>query len=225
MTHEEIGLEELRAGWAARRGSADDCPADEVLWAAARGEAAAGLARQVAAHLAGCAACTDGWRLARDLGPAPLPAREAGAAFLPGAGRARRATMGWWALSAAAAAAMVALLALEVTDRLRPRSAAPAMRAPEAAGIQSMLPTEKPLVRGDCLLRWSGPAGARYDLRVARVDLTPLVDARSIEATEYRVPAESLAGLPPGARIIWQVKGTLPDGTPLPPATFVATLE
>jgi hypothetical protein len=215
VTHEEIGLDDLRAAWAARRGAADDCPADEALWEAARGEAGAAAARRVALHLSRCPACTDGWRLARDLGTTPLPARAA---------RAGGPTLGWWALAAAAGVATVALMSLEVADRVRPPSA-PAVRAPEAAAVRSMLPPGEPLARADCVLRWSGPEHARYDVRVAREDLALLASALALEATEYRVPPESLADLPPGARIVWQVKGTLPDGAPLAPATFVATLE
>jgi len=221
MTNDEIGLDDLRTAWAARRGAADDCPADEALWAAARGEAGAEAVRRVALHLAGCAACTDGWRLARDLDAPPLPARAARTAGVAFAGAT---TMRWWVLSAAAAAVMVALLGYEVMDRLRPRSAM-AVRAPEAAAIRSMLPPGQPLARADCVLRWSGPAGARYDLRVAREDLSLVSSARALAATEYRVPPERLADLPPGAQIVWQIQGTLADGTPLTPATFVATLE
>jgi len=215
VTKDEIGLDDLRAAWDVRRGAADDCPNDEALWAAARGKAGGKAVRRVALHLAGCAACTDAWRLARDLGATPQPALAV---------RAGEGTLRWWALAAAAAAATMALLAIEVADRVRPLSV-PAMRAPEAPAIRSLLPQGEPLDREDCVLRWSGPEGARYDVRVAREDLTLLASARSLESTEYQVLAEKFADLPPGARIIWQVKATLPDGAPLPTATFVATLE
>jgi len=210
-----MSLDPLREAWAARSGGGHDCPADDLLWAAARGEAGAEAARRVALHLAGCAVCTGGWRLARDLGGMALGGTErtAGAA-------SRR----WWALSAAAAALMVALVSIEIVDRIPPRSTS-VRRGGGDGVIRSLLPPERPLSRGECVLRWSGPAGARYDVRVAREDLTPVAEARSLQAPEYRVPPDPLAALPPGTRLIWQVKGTSGDGAPLPVATFVVTLE
>ena len=90
----------------------------------------------------------------------------------------------------------------------------------DARTIRSLLPADQPVTRENCVLRWEGPAGSRYDVRVATDDLDVLAEAYGLEAGELVVPPESLADLPAGAEIVWQVHAELPDGTRLASAAF-----
>src|SRR5436853_381237 len=76
------------------------------------------------------------------------------------------------------------------------------------------------------VLRWSPLAGAvAYDVQVSTEDLRAVVAAKGQTATEYRVPESALAGLPPGARLLWQVDAVRPDGTHENSPTFVTPLK
>ena len=52
-----------------------------------------------------------------------------------------------------------------------------------------------------------------------------LATARDQPKAEYRVPAAALAGLPPGARLLWQVDAVYPDGSRRTSPTFTATVQ
>ena len=70
------------------------------------------------------------------------------------------------------------------------------------------------LPRANCRLAWtSAGEGATYRLRVATESLDLLAAVPDLETTEHVVPESSLADLPPGAWIVWQVEATLPDGS------------
>jgi hypothetical protein len=101
----------------------------------------------------------------------------------------------------------------------------PAYRAQPGESITSLVPEGTVLPRARCLLRWSGPAGARYDLLVATSDMRPLVRVPRLEASEYLVAAGALAALPAGTRLLWQVEADLPDGSRLPSRTFAFMLD
>ena len=200
---------EALAGQAGDSGPA--CPTDDRIWAAARGELSTGETRALLDHTAGCAACLEAWRLAREV-----------ASAAPEAARARRASpsrAGWWV---AAAAAIVAAVALGVfLPGWRSTAPEPAMRAGEAVAIRPMVPPDAELPRNGITLRWSAAhEGARYHVRVTSETLDPLYEARELSDPEARVPPERLDGVAEGERLLWRVEAILPDGTRLDSPTF-----
>jgi hypothetical protein len=220
MTLDDPGLERLRAAFAA---SAEDaapgasCPEPELLLSARRFELPPEAVRSLVAHTAACGACAEAWRLAGEVIPLlPQPA------VVPGPSRSRPWWGGWASALAAAAVLVVALGAL-LGER---RGPAPGYRRGAAPVLRSLVPEDRPLPRQACVLRWSpGPAGSRYSVDVARDDLTPIAAARGLDATEYRVPPESLSGLPKGATLLWRVEAALAGGGRLESVTFLAKLE
>jgi hypothetical protein len=186
-----------------------DCPDPERIFAAVRGELEATGVRALLDHVAGCGSCAEDWRLARELMES-VPAAPARPARRPG---------GWAALPAAAAvvAAVSALL-------LGPNSSP--YRDGNVVAIRSLLEESRPLTRRSLVLRWTpGPKGSRYDVLVATSALAPLFSARGLEVPELAVPEQALAGLPKGAKLLWRVEATLPEGVRAASATFVARID
>ena len=200
------------------------CPEPERLWDAVRGALPPVAAREVGLHVVSCPVCAEAWRVARDLESeigAELAATERA---LP----TRRAirSSGWAAWSVAGAAAALLVLVLVVPFDWPDSMPTPAgYRAGFDEPIQSLLVPSEPLMRESCVLQWSGLEGARYDLFVAAEDLTVLAQTGGLTRPEYRVPAELLDALPPGARLLWQVEATMTDGTTVSSRTFVSELE
>jgi hypothetical protein len=123
-------------------------------------------------------------------------------------------------LLAAAAVIVVAVLTVPT------RPPADSLRAPGGVTLESQLPGGKPLARDRCVLRWSGgPPGTLYAVEVAREDLTVLLRAEAVEESEYRIPGNVLASLPPGATLFWRVEAVLPDAKRIESPVFRATLE
>ena len=81
-----------------------------------------------------------------------------------------------------------------------------------ADSLHSMV--EGPLPRSRFLLRWAGPAEARYEVTVMSQDLDLLVGPVETEATDLLVPPESLVGFPDGSEVHWTVEAILPGGEP-----------
>lgn len=121
-----------------------------------------------------------------------------------------------------AAAAVIVVAVLTIPTRPPPDP----LRAPGGIAIASELPAGKPLARDGCVLRWSGgPPGTLYAVEVAREDLTVLLRAEAVEESEYRIPENVLASLPPGATLFWRVEAVLPDAKRIESPVFRATLE
>lgn len=212
-------LEQAYAALADRARSTGDCPAPELLWDAAQGALAAARTRELGAHVVTCPACIEAWRLAHQLLETGASADRPQRRVTPGGRRPL--------LVALAAAAVVTATALGLWTLRAERAVAPppAYRAPMVPGIESALAPAAPIEREDAVLKWTGPVGARYDIDVATEDLTILASAAGLDATEFRVPAEALAALPPGTRIAWQVRASLPGGGTLRSRTFSCTLR
>jgi len=187
------------------------CPEPARLWAAVRGELTPGETSALVDHTAGCPACAEAWRLARDVGPA-APAR-------PEVGRPARSSAwrgGWGAVAAAVAA--VAVVSAVLLGRA---PEVPQYRAAEETAIRSLVSEERPLPRAAFVLRWTpGPAGSRYTVEVATEELTPLARAGGLTAAEYAVSEAALRGVPAGGRVLWRVETVLPDGSRAGSATF-----
>ncbi|MFP2912187.1 hypothetical protein ACLESD_45640, partial [Pyxidicoccus sp. 3LFB2] len=102
----------------------------------------------------------------------------------------------------------------------------PTVRGGDTLAVVSRLPEDAPLPRADCVLRWSeGPEGTRWTLQLSSEDLSLVHRADSLAKSEYRVPAEVLAPLPAGTKLLWQVEARLPDGRVQRSATFVNRLQ
>jgi hypothetical protein len=220
MSHETQQISRWRAAFAESDPAPDprSCPTPETLWSAVRGELPAGHLGEVLDHIAACAACAEDWRLA-----AELIRQEERAAMVPG--KVLQGRFGAWRpLAAAAALAAGLLIAVGVYRVDRPQE--PAYREARHAGIRSLLAAGQALPRQAAVLRWSPLAGAvAYDVQVSTEDLRAVVAAKGQTATEYRVPESALAGLPPGARLLWQVDAVRPDGTHENSPTFVTPLK
>ena len=205
------------------------CPEPDRLWEAVRGGLGPGEVREMVEHTAVCGACAEAWRLARELGrragaenagERPAAAARASARQVPAARRWRVATWG----SAVAAAALLAVVGLEWRDSFAPRPTV-IYRGAETAAIRSLVPPGEALPRRDFTLRWEGPEGARYRLRVTTEDLTVVAEASDLGTPEYRVAEEDLAAVADGSRLYFKVTARLSGGGTAESATFEVRLE
>jgi hypothetical protein len=193
-----------------------DCPEAERISRAARGEAPFDEVQAILDHLSACAACTVAWRLARESAVAegePV--------------RAQPSTVASWRRPvvryAAAAVVLVAVAGIAVREWSRRSGDDAGFRTTGEAAIRAAIPDGGELPRGAFLLRWTpGPAGTRYTVLVSDERLTPITEGANVGSPEFLVPEEALTALPSGARVLWQVRATLPDGTRVATQTFVA---
>jgi hypothetical protein len=211
----------LRAAWAAAKGAAPDpqtCPPATQLWEAAHGELPASAVARVVEHLAICAACAEGWRLALELEPLPheAPARS------PQARHAWTARPAWpragsspaWAghgrgLAAAAALLLAlggALWQVRQGD-VRARGNGPVYRGAAAAGTLTLARDTRCAVTG-CRLQWPRLPGATYRIVVRTAGGAPVLDRRGLSEPRLDLDAHDLLGLPPGTRLRWNVMAT-----------------
>lgn len=222
MSLEAQQISRWRAAFAASDAAPDpaSCPTPETLWSAVRGELPAERMREVVDHVAACAACAEDWRLA-----AEINRQEEKAATVPGRvipGRFGR----WRPLAAAAALAAGLLIAVGVYRTHQPMPEPTYRGEARHAGIRSLLPEGQAIPREAAVLRWSPLAGAvSYDVQVSTEDLRAVATAKGQTATAYRVPQSALAGLPSGARLLWQVDALRPDGTHENSPTFITPLK
>lgn len=221
MSTQDPELTRLRSAFASLAEDAvpgPACPHPERIWLAVRREAELPAAdvRELALHTAECPSCAESWRLAGELLAAEADQRPRAV------GRIRR----WGgALPLAAAVAAVALAGVVIQHHGR-GSVEPGYRDPRGGGMRALMAEDAPLPRAACVLRWSPVAeGARYDLRVATSTLAVVYRARGLAVTEHQVPAEALAGLPSGSRLIWQVEAVAPDGMRTASPAFVVRIQ
>ncbi len=205
-------IEDLRRAFTDPGGTAprpEDCPPPETIWAAVHGELPPGALRDIVDHIAICPACAEDWRLAVEV------EREAQATAAGAWGRVASPVLyprRWLRLAplVAAAAAIVALVVgLPITRH---------GEEPSRGGghVTSPLVEGQELPRDHCLLAWSGPKDATYDIEVHTLlgpNLIP--EARGLRAREYLVPKSRLADIPPGTRLEWQITATPPGGAPV----------
>lgn len=228
MSQDTEELERLRAAFAIPdpAGSAPDpatCPAPETIWAAVRGELPPRELREVVEHTAVCAACAEDWRLAVEIEKQPAAAQTttvpAGRVIQGRFGRLRT-----WTAAAALAAGLLIAVGIYRTGGFGPQE--PAFREAPGTTVQSLLAERQALPRQDAVLRWSPVTGAAsYDVRISTEDLRLVDTAQGQTATEYRIPGSTLAGLPPGTRLLWQVDAVFPDGTRQSSQTFTNPLQ
>lgn len=199
------------------------CPPADDLWAAARGEADPEAARQVALHVAECGACTTAWRLAVEMARIVPPANAGQPPETTPLARWRRfASFG---TVAALAAGLAGLFVIDAR-RFPVRSEIGVYRTAAPAEVRALVPHAAVLPRDGVRLRWTpGPVGSRYTLRVFTEDLASVAEAADLTTPEYLVPESRLAGLPAGARLLWQVVLATPDGEVFTSPTFTVRLR
>lgn len=189
------------------------------VWKAAAGDLPAEERREVIERMALDPGYAEAWRLAVELLRASGDRRETPEDASASSTKRRR----FWHhpyFLAAAAVLLVGVLGIYLPNVLAPTE--PIFRG---GPIQSLVSGDRTLPRDDFRLRWQAPQGARFDVRVTTEDLRVIDTASGLEASEYVVPAESLADLESGATIFWQVDATLSDGATVQSETFVVTLQ
>lgn len=203
-------------GWDAAPG--DECPSAERVWMAVRGELPHLETSHIILHTATCAACAAAWRLAHSTGAdAPREPHAAAPAWR---------SVWVWGPGLAAAALLVTGLLGDLPLRLRESPAPVSYREGAEAAIQSLLPDGAELPRDALVLRWSpGPPGSRYNVRVMTEDLSWIAGAWSIDSTQYQVPAEAVAALAAGAKLLWQVDVDAPDQPRRTSSTFILRVQ
>ena len=195
------------------------CPDDEVLWQAARGELDAESLAPILDHVAGCASCTESWRMALAIG------EEAGLAAASNVVPFYRRPVVWGLVAVAASLLIVSLFVPGILDS---GTAVPAdeFRDASSVALESLLDETVAWAPNDVTLRWSpGPEGTLYTVELADANLDVLGRSEQTDRPEYRVPAETLAGQPAGSTVYWRVDAVVPDGTRVRSAVFLLRLQ
>jgi hypothetical protein len=201
------------------------CPPPDRLWAVAAGEGTAEERQEVIDHMAGCASCASAFRLARRLAQAPAEAATATIVRFPVVKR--------WLTRPGPLAALAAVLflAILVPSWLSRRNGLPpALRNRGTShgdrAIQSELAEGTALPRDQAVLRWSaGPPGSFHEIRVSTRQAQEVAVETGLETPRYRVPPESLRGIPTGTVLYWQVTTRFPNGTSGTSSTFSFKLQ
>lgn len=195
----------------------DACPDAARMWSAVGGRLPPADTREIVNHVASCGACTEAWLIAREL------AEDADAA------RARHLPPPMWRRWPGLAAAAVVVLSIAIYGVLARRTSVPDGSTYREAGVpvvRSLVDEGRAVSRNNLLLKWTpGPPGSQYAVQVATDDLTPIARSRGLTKPEYVVPESSLARVPAGARLLWQVEVGLPDGSKQMSATFIVTVN
>jgi hypothetical protein len=198
------------------QGARDELSAADVerVWRAVSGELSAEERRELVDRMATNPALADAWRVAQELWR-EVPQVEPAASDL-----------GTWPrrwLAAAAALLLVVSAGLFVQFSPDPGDT---FRDPNRYVVETPIPRDATLPRGAFRLRWTaGPEDARYRVRVTTDDLRMLTTAADLTVPEFVVDARLLAGVAPGARVLWQVDVTLPGGESVSSETFVVRVQ
>jgi hypothetical protein len=204
----------LRQAFTAIEGDGASDPVDaERIFDALHGDLSPEERHAVIEQLVTNPAAAAAWRLAREMGP---HSALAGAAD-PAAEEPRRCP-GWRSFFVAAAAVLAIGIGWQL---MQPRGAGvPTYRSVESRAITSALEPGDELSRAQPVLRWIGIDAARYRVRVLTADLQVLDESPETSAPEYTLDQETLARIPPGARILWQVEAHIPGEVVITSPTF-----
>ncbi len=193
----------------------EECPDPETIWAAVHGALPPRELRDVVDHTATCGACAEDWRFAVEADrdePVEVDVRPTLVIPAVGAITAIEETAGSLAslfpsrrarfIPLVAAAASIVLLV--VGWPFLHHDQGPSVSR-GGGHVVSRLAERPVLPRENCLLLWSGPPGATYDVEILTQMGDPLFSKRGIPDTELRVPEASLAGVRSGTSIDWKV--------------------
>lgn len=233
MTESSDQDDDLRRAFfagAERPGEAGDCPAPEVLWAAASGELPPDERRRVIGHTAGCAACAEDFRIVAEMARA-MPGRTAAAPSADKAGGGVVVTGPWtarprarWLAGSLAAAFFLAAIFAVVLGRFSFDPPPEVYRGAEDQ-VVSLLGPEVSLARDAATLRWQGPPGARYEITVTTADLRLVAEAADLAEPLYTLPEERLRTFAPRDRFNWRVVAILADGRRVSSPTYSFELK
>lgn len=211
----------------------------ETLWAVMRGKADPDTVAEIAERLRDDPALREEWALAQSFADAaereetetetgvnvvaravePEPSEEAKPAPAANAGSYRT----WLVVAAVAAAVLLAVL-LTRKDRVDYQDDPRQMREGDAEGIKALV-TGK-ISRSAPVLRWSAVENAKhYKLSVTTQALEPVFERAGLTKTELEVPVDALAPVPVGAKLLWRVEASMPDGTKRRSTTFTVELQ
>jgi hypothetical protein len=237
--NEHDDLDRLRAAFAQpdEAPHPESCPSLSEIWEGVHGRLLPDRLRDVVEHLTTCSPCAEAWRLAllmeQPAGSADGRALAEDASVDRALDRLERRPR--WRLygavaTVAAAAVLAAVLGLGFHD-FRRGAAPPTVIALRGGGAGQATATRwiapgagatglgaAALPRSDVRLRWTGVPGASYDLVVEIEDESgaakpvSIAAARGLGATEYIVPAQEVARVPPGAVLHATLTAHLPDG-------------
>lgn len=217
-----------------------ECPPLDRLRAAAAAESPLEERRAVLEHALGCRYCAESWRLALQLGARPriplwyhvvaiiladlrsladLAGRVARSApvsrLVSGLGAlAPRARTWRLVVLASASVTAVGLISLVSGPPSHQQGShrGGTLEPPASPTITSLVPESASLSRGGFVLRWSGPPGASFDLRVRTPEGGLVAAAMELAASEYQVPEEDLRRIASGELLTWSVSARLEDG-------------
>jgi hypothetical protein len=204
----------LREAFASIEGDGASDPVDAGrIFDALHGEMSPAERHAMVEQLVGNPAAARAWRLAREMAP---DTAHAGAPDRAPQERQRSAQWKW--LSVAAAAMLASGVGWQLT--LSRGTDAPTYRSVESRAITSGLEPGAELSRTRPVLRWTGIDGARYRVRVLTADLQVLEESAETSALEYTLNQETLARIPPGTQILWQVEAQIPGEVVVTSPTF-----
>ena len=236
------GLEPLRQAFArvpedgpGRFVGSGDCPEPDTVWAAVHSELRVSEIEAIVEHTASCAHCAEEWRLAREIGGraevdgapsgtfqttrtrAAQAEEDGGGQVISFRDRTRRVAVPLAGLAAAAALVlMVGRSGEQPVSKLRTQ---------ETVEITSEVAQGRVVDRQGLALSWTEIPGATYSVLVTDASLAVVGSADDLGEPRFFVPPESVAHLPSGAELYWQVEATLPDGTTERSRSFVVRLE
>ena len=192
------------------------CPDPDRIWSAVRGGRTPDEFGRLADHSATCAACALAWQLA-----------EKGSSEIgrPQIQSDRRPWRAWYGVAAAMLVAAVALAIQFRVSEPAPVTSSPEYRAPVEEAVRSELIEDVALQRNDCTLRWSGPAGATFNITIADENFGDVYRQTALTGSAFTIPPDALQAIPAGGVIVWQVEALLQDGTRKLSRTFRATVE
>jgi hypothetical protein len=220
VTDRHPGDERLRDAFQSlsETASAAISPADlDEIWRAVSGELPPEERRALVDRMAVDASLAEAWRVAQEV----WTASPEGAATGPAP-----AARVWMRPALAAAAVVFAAAAVGVWLQLSRPIGDSTFRDPGGYAIESLVPNEAALPRDAFRLRWTpGPDDSRYHVRVTTEDLRVLATVPDVAEPELVVTPDLLAGVAPGARVLWQVDATLPGGRTVSSQTFVARVR
>lgn len=198
--------------------SRDDCPGSDQFAQALRRELPVAERKRLLDHIAGCAACTLAWRMAREF------EAEFGAAH-------NRTSAGWsrtWLALAATLAGVALLLTVwrssggiapphDLTEQER--------TAAHDVQVESLVPgqIERAALENGFEFRWRivpEQPGARYQFTLSTRALTVLQSATDLKTPTQRAPAALFNRLEPPTVVLWRVDVLLPDGRLIAGPTF-----
>jgi hypothetical protein len=195
---------------------ADASPEDvERVWSAVAGELPVEERRQLVERTATEPSLAQAWRIAHELHQAQ---GGYGGATMP-------RSSSWWPAALMGIAATL-ILAAGVRVLYFDRTPADVYRDSGRFVIESQLATDATLPRDAFVLKWKpGPQGSRYLVRVTTEDLQVLMTAPELTAAELTVPSATLAPVPAGGRVLWQVVMSPPGGEAVSSQTFVTRVR